>query len=217
MKTLLVIVDSESCAGLLAHPERFCSKGRLKSCAGISNERVRIQGLAAELALSYALSGDALLPPVYRYEASGKPVIDGGFISLSHSGRFAVCAYSDRLVGVDIEALRPVASGIAPRILSPKELDEFSKTRDDHYLLRKFVMKEAFFKMTGEGVSGGFRDLFERDGRLFRRGVLSAFPVFFDSSEYACCAVSSSPFDEIELIDDVALRVERIQTAEQKT
>lgn len=207
MKTRIVIVNIASCKGLLSHPERFCSEGRLKKCAAIGNGAVRMQGYTAELALSYALSGERLSPPVYSYGENGKPVIESGFISLSHSGNWAVCAVSDAPIGIDIEEIRPIGRGIARRILSPIERREFEACSDTNYLLRKFVMKEAFFKMTGEGISGSFRDVFLSEGRLFRGGVSAGFPVFFDTPDYFCCLVSASRIEETELISDVHLRV----------
>ena len=208
MKIRLVIVNIEDCAGLLSAPERFCSGQRLARAEAIADAGKRMQSYAAELALSFALSGDALLPPVYSYDEKGRPVIEGGFVSLSHSGNYAVCAYSPAPVGVDIEERRPVESGLARRILCPAERKEYERSGVG-YLLGRFVMKEAFFKLTGEGISGGFHDVFESEGRLFRRGVLAGFPVFFGTPGYACCVVSSAFPEEIELISDPHLRIEK--------
>ena len=171
----LVVVNIEKCSGILERPERFSSVMRLHKCASFKNPAVRMQGYAAELALSYALSGGELLPPVYRYEKSGKPVVDGGFISLSHSGGHGVCAYSSVPVGVDIEECREVSPAAARRILTPKELCEYSDGGGSGFLLERFVIKEAFFKLTGEGVFGGMDRVFERDGQVFRDGVRRGF------------------------------------------
>lgn len=194
MRTVkLVIVNIEKCARLLERPERFSSKARLDKCASIKNERVRMQGYGAELALSYALSGSKLEPPEYRCEESGKPVIESGFISLSHSGNFAVCAYSPVPVGVDIEEYREVSPAAAKRILTESELSEFARA-GSKYLIDRFVMKEAFLKLTGEGVFGGMDRVFEKDGRIFRDGVSKAFSFRFGDG-YAGCAAACEECD----------------------
>lgn len=193
MKVKIVIADIEKCAPLLNDPERFCSPGRLEKCASIADPAVRLRGLAAELALSYALSGERLLPPEYRYEKSGKPVIDEGFISLSHSGGFAVCALSPVPVGVDIEEYREVMPSAAKRILTEAEYREYLGGGGTRYLIERFVMKEACLKLTGKGVFGGMDGVFERDGQVFFRGVRKGFSAWF-SEGFAGCAVTGEPF-----------------------
>ncbi|MBO4384793.1 MAG: 4'-phosphopantetheinyl transferase superfamily protein [Clostridia bacterium] len=197
MKTKLVIVNIDRSAELLNAPERFSSAERLIRSKKIKNPLVRAQGLAAELALSYALSGEMLLPPEYRREKSGKPVIEDGFISLSHSGRFAVCAYSPVPVGVDIEIPRPVRASVKKRLLSAEELEEWL---DGFSLLKRFVIKEAYLKMTGEGVFGGLSSLTVTGGRIIRGGETAAVCRSFDTDEYFLALVSAEDTDT-ELIE----------------
>jgi phosphopantetheinyl transferase len=190
MDTKLVLVDIRLCGELLSRPGRFCSKARLEDSARISDPERRMQGLAAELALSFALSGDELLPPGYSRDESGRPLIGEGYVSLAHSGNFAACAVSDVPVGVDIETLREVSPALSRRLLCPRELKEWENTSDEYYILRRFVIKEAYLKLTGEGLSGGFTSLYCTGGRIFRRGVLSGFAERFDSSEYSGAVVT---------------------------
>ena len=200
MKTKVVIVNIERSLGLLSDPARFCSAARLESAAKISHPLRRMQGYAAELALSYALSGDKLLPPVYSYDGRGKPVIGDGFISLSHSGHIAVSAYSDCPVGIDAEAPRDVDPKLAVRMLCPAELRELGKSSDEHYLLRRFVMKEAYLKLTGAGVFGGLGRIFERDGSVFFDGVRAGFTHWIDPGGGICCVVTQEE-SEIQVIE----------------
>ena len=193
MKVDIVIVNIEGNLGLLSAPERFSSPERLIRCGRISNAERRLQGYAAELALSLALSGEALLPPEYSYDGRGKPVIEGGFVSLSHSGRFAVCALSPVPVGIDIEAERDVDPKLAPRILSPMELEEYRAAPSGRYLLERFVIKEAYLKLTGEGVFGGMSELHVHGGLIFRRGVRVGFVSGIPVRGCACFAVTEKP------------------------
>ncbi|MCR5807951.1 MAG: 4'-phosphopantetheinyl transferase superfamily protein [Clostridiales bacterium] len=192
-------MNIEKAGALLAKPARFCSKRRLASCARIKDEARRMQGYAAELAFSYALSGDALLPPVYRYEESGRPVTDKGFVSLAHSGGFAVCALSSFPVGVDIEAPRTISQRAVSRILSAAEREEFAISKDESYPLRRFVMKEAFFKMTGAGLSGGLSRVTGGFPTVFLDGAPAGFALPFTGEGYTGSVVSSVPF-EAEII-----------------
>ena len=196
MRIRLVIVNTEDCLKLLAEPERFCSAGRLEKCRRTVDARARAQGYAAELALSYCLSGPALLPPEYRYEKSGKPVIDGGHISLAHSGKYGVCAYSDAPVGADIEVNRVVSPALARRILCAEERDEYRAAPDNEYLLRKFVIKEAYFKLTGEGIGGRFSDVREDGGRLSRRGKAAGYAKVFTLDYAIGCIVTEEEFED---------------------
>ena len=193
METRVVIVNIDDCRELLSAPERFSSEGRLARCGAIRHEGRRMQGYAAELALSFALSGEKLTPPDYEVDERGKPVIEDGFVSLSHSGRFAVCALSPVPVGIDIEAERYVDPGLAPRILSPMELKEYQADPSGGYLLERFVIKEAYLKLTGEGVFGGMQALFVKDGAVFSRGVRVGFVSGIPVCGCVCFAVTEKP------------------------
>ncbi len=202
MRIRVVIVNTESCAKLLSKPEAFCSAARLEWAASVNNAQAKLRGYAAELALSFALSGDAMLPPVYSRDERNKPVISDGFISLSHSGRFAAAAYSPSPVGIDIEELRPVPERLSKRILCPAEQKAFLLGSDEHFLLRRFTEKEAYYKLTGEGVSGGLRRVYAAEGRVFRDGVMRGFCTRLDGPDRACCLVTRG---EPGLIDTVVL------------
>lgn len=86
---------------------------------------------------------------------SGKPVafVDDKevFVSVSHSGDFVACALSDTPVGIDLEAKREIKPDFLKRALNAEEL-EYVKTSDD--FLKIWTAKEAYLKLTGEGLSG---------------------------------------------------------------
>ena len=102
------------------------------------------------------------LPAVVKL-AAGKPVFRGEpelHFNLSHSGNFALCALSDRPVGVDIEALRPRRDGLAEYILSPTELEWYhAQGSTTEALLTLWTRKEALCKYRGTGLTFPVRDI----------------------------------------------------------
>ena len=77
----------------------------------------------------------------------GKPefVRAGYWLSLSHSGGYALCALSDEgPVGVDIELARPHREGLAEYAMSPAELAAWDGTWED--FCRVWTLKEAWCK-----------------------------------------------------------------------
>ena len=78
---------------------------------------------------------------------SGKPLTEGAFFSISHSGDMVLCAVSERPVGVDVERLRPVPARLADRF-GTQEPEEF---------FRLWTRMEARVKCFG-GTIGRWRE-----------------------------------------------------------
>jgi len=96
------------------------------------------------------------LSPEYEVGANGKPdFIDGTVhFSLSHSGNYAVCAISDKPVGVDIEIPRSGSLRIAERFFAPDELTHIKNAADpDDEFCRVWTMKESYIKALGLTLS----------------------------------------------------------------
>ena len=80
----------------------------------------------------------------------GKPLTEGIFFSISHSGDMVLCAISERPVGVDIERLRPVPARLADRL----------GTRDPEDFFHLWTRMEARMKCCG-GTIGRWREFME--------------------------------------------------------
>lgn len=97
------------------------------------------------------------LPPILRTER-GKPYFPGGewFFSISHTKRHAFCVLARENVAIDAEeADRPIRLALAEKILSPGEKAQFDAAGDKQKaLLRFWVLKEAYAKLTGDGLRG---------------------------------------------------------------
>jgi 4'-phosphopantetheinyl transferase len=92
----------------------------------------------------------------------GKPELAGDqaglmHFSLSHSGRMVAVAAAGAPVGVDVEAVRPLAAGdLAARFFSDDERRLVGDAADaPAAFVRLWTRKEALLKATGEGITGG--------------------------------------------------------------
>ena len=98
-------------------------------------------------------------------EATGKPkpirLKNGELIhfSISHSGNYWGIAFANRPVGFDLQTKRPrvFSAHTLQKILSPGEI------LIDNNPLNNFVVKEAYAKLTGEGLSIGFSTINAND------------------------------------------------------
>lgn len=122
----------------------------------------RAQGIAATLLLEYAIARRFPFVPhplALSIAEGGKPHLvaqPGVHFSLSHAGAWAVCAVSDHPVGVDIERREPGRRDIAERFFHKEETRYLNSLvpymrEDAFYSL--WVLKEAFVKATGRGLS----------------------------------------------------------------
>lgn len=89
-----------------------------------------------------------------EYVANGKPVYRNSdiYFNLSHAGNYVVCAVSDKAVGVDIERLRKNVIRVAKRFFTQAECDWIGN--DSLKFSRIWTLKEAYAKLTGEGIAG---------------------------------------------------------------
>jgi len=78
-----------------------------------------------------------------NYKTTGKPILDKGFLSMSHSHNYIVIAYSETIeLGIDIELISEKINRVKSKFLHPK--DNYSNLKD---LTQLWTIKEAFFKL----------------------------------------------------------------------
>lgn len=75
-------------------------------------------------------------------DASGKPQVENGFVSISHSGDRVALVLAEHPIGIDIEQMRPRKSGFWARALREDE-------QKDEYAA--WCKKEAYVKWQGSG------------------------------------------------------------------
>lgn len=138
--------------------------------------------LAAGVLARYALQQNGLERGSLSYGEKGQPLPevpkDGPrlWLSLSHSGDYAVCAVSDRPVGVDIQRKVPIRLGMLRHFFPGEEGEAFLRrygieksdgTEVPGFLpeaaaeefLRLWTVKESYMKLTGAGMGMGFAQI----------------------------------------------------------
>ncbi len=83
------------------------------------------------------------------------------FLNLSHTCDIAVCAISDRPVGVDVEGRRKMGDKVVMRVFSPYEIEAIMQSEEpfDIGFIRLWTAKESIVKYTKEGLSHGLDDI----------------------------------------------------------
>lgn len=111
-------------------------------------------GHEAAYALLAQLAGTPL-PPISR-TAQGKPYFSAGGLhfSISHTKKHAFCCVSERNIGIDAEEIdRAVDLRLAEKFLSSAEKARLDAAADKaDTLLRLWVLKESYAKLTGRGI-----------------------------------------------------------------
>ena len=128
------------------------SEYRREKIARLPSLDAKRRSLGVELLLNIAVPGH----PPYRIAEGGKPCFDGNYpeFSLSHSGKYALCAVSGSIVGADVEAPRANSLKLAKRFFTDAECAAISSAENpDDEFCRIWVIKESYIKATGQGLA----------------------------------------------------------------
>jgi phosphopantetheinyl transferase len=120
------------------------------------------------------LAADALIrmgAENLHYGDKNKPLADNCYVSISHSGNMVAVCKSENPIGIDIEKIdydRDLKK-IAERFYHGKELECFRETPTAEMFFDIWTKKEAYSKISGEGVGEVFKgfDVFSLDGYTF--------------------------------------------------
>ena len=130
------------------------SKKRLEKISRLKKEESKKQSIGAELLLNHAISiaaPELKRPAGWDTAENGKLFIPNSsiYVNLSHSGKYAVCAVSDKPVGIDIQLCTKPDMRLAERFFSADEID-YLKNGGDFFEI--WVKKESFLKAIGTGL-----------------------------------------------------------------
>ena len=107
--------------------------------------------LTEEVLGKYGFSSDNVI-----MDANGKPLCEGIYFNISHSGEYVLCAVSETPVGCDIERAENAPFEIADSVFLPSERKYIAEAQNSVDKSRRFfrlwTMKESYIKMTGEGL-----------------------------------------------------------------
>ena len=131
---------------------------RRRRVADIAGEDDRKRTVAGELLARQMLAARLSCPEKdvpLSWDELGKPSVEreGVYVSVSHSGAWAVCVTADAPVGVDVEVVRSAQEKFMRRVCSQQEMACIRPGDDGD--CRRFweiwTAKEALFKLTGKG------------------------------------------------------------------
>ena len=131
---------------------------RRRRVADIAGEDDRKRTVAGELLARQMLAARLGCPErdvPLSWDELGKPSVEreGVYVSVSHSGAWAVCVTADAPVGVDVEVVRSAQEKFMRRVCSQQEMACIRPGDDGD--CRRFweiwTAKEALFKLTGKG------------------------------------------------------------------
>ncbi len=143
------------------------TKERIDKASLLSIELKTIQSLIGYLLLRYAFKTLNIDITDYAFSyKNNKPFFEGlnYHFNISHSNNIVMVVVSDQEVGIDCEYvdINRELNGVAKFTLSQDELKEFNKLPDEDkypYFYTKWVIKEAYFKMKGVGLSKSFNEI----------------------------------------------------------
>ena len=129
----------------------------------------RVRSVCAELALRGAFRLFGAPFRAYTRGERGQPLLDGGlYLSLSHTGDWGLAVLATCPVGLDCETAGRDFTRVRPRLCAAGE------QVPDRDLVRLWTAKEAYLKMTGEGLSFPMTRLMLAEGVLCRDGAEAA-------------------------------------------
>ncbi|MBO3461047.1 4'-phosphopantetheinyl transferase superfamily protein [Aetokthonos hydrillicola Thurmond2011] len=152
----------------LQHLTEILSSDELSRAKRFYKEQHRHRFIAGRGILRTILSRYLGIEPQqlqFCYESLGKPILAENLrqsklqFNLTHSQGLALCVVScDRLVGIDLEYLRPISDvlNLAKRYFSPAEysvMRSLPSHQMQEVFFRYWTCKEAYLKATGAGIA----------------------------------------------------------------
>lgn len=113
--------------------------------------------------------------PIFEYNEHGKPAIVGHpeiFFNLSHCKEAAVCAISDRPIGVDVESVRAFKDSLVRYTMNDAEIRQIETAEDQAVaFIKLWTMKEAALKLEGMGISKDMKEALCQENLSFETFV----------------------------------------------
>ncbi len=177
------IVKYKPSDGLFERMTALSSTVRLEKANKLSHTpQKQAVSLMSGLLLDYAVRKH--YPHSTLCYQDGKPTLDEGFISLSHSGDIAAVAVGNIPIGVDIQHMSPIAhKRLAERYFSEEEQRYMSEGDEIERFYKLWTAREAIFKAVSvsQNISTPLMiQTFIKDGEPTFDGCLLSFSVLYD-------------------------------------
>lgn len=147
----VTLLQVDCLRGNLQEAPRILSRERYEKMMRYRREEDRLRSFAASLLLRKAAGNRRVF-----YGREGKPLAEGIFFSLAHSGTYAVLAEAAVPVGVDIEKMEPVGDW-GQEALSREEYKWLGQAGDEAERQARFyrlwTRKESLVKCEGRGFA----------------------------------------------------------------
>tara|TARA_Y100000996_G_C22491293_1_gene630294 strand:+ start:142 stop:780 length:639 start_codon:yes stop_codon:yes gene_type:complete len=159
------------------------------------------------LAIRKLLKCHGIDPLNHQYDKNGAPyLIDGRYVSITHTKDLASIAISSQPVGIDLEYYQEKIIRIAPRFLHLEESRDLNKNIDKHYLTQIWTAKEALYKVfRKKGIQFNTQlliDTFEANskesiGSVFYSKRIKKYKLHFRYFENFCLSLATTKKNNI--------------------
>lgn len=129
------------------------SQLRCKKIHQLKKDNAKKCCAVAGLLLDYAAQKNLWnvhIPVEYHISKYGKPILDGYYFNLSHSGSMVICAVANNSIGIDIQQIRQCRNRIIDKYFTA---DEKALIDCDSEFTRLWARKEAIAKADGRGLA----------------------------------------------------------------
>ena len=160
--------------------------------------RDRVNGIMVYDLLKRGLAQEKgiIIPPVFIFGQYGKPFLRDYpeiFFSLSHCSKAVACVIGDKLVGVDIETIKPIDNSIINYTCNEEEKKEIMCSVCPEIEFTKiWTKKESYLKMIGSGINGDIKEVLRMEAVVNSRFTI----VINESKQYVCCCCEMGREDE---------------------
>ena len=174
----------------LSKPHKISSI-RAEKVAKLKKEEMKKQSVAAELLINKGMEElfpDIETPVIWEYDKYGKPYLlnyPDVYMNVSHSGEYAVCAFADTPVGIDIQYMRDVNLNVIDRYFTNEESEYIKSYTEKFYEL--WVKKESFSKAVGKGLQLPLKEISVLEDTVLYNGDVYKFKPHYADKEYKMC------------------------------
>lgn len=137
--------------------EELLEMANLRECDMARFEKITNPTRQAEWLMSKVMVWEALQKHV-DYTPQGAPLIEGGYISVSHSNSYVAVCLSDKACGIDIENIERNAARIVRKFAVEQEIEIVKQTVIPNPELLVWCAKEALYKYAGIEGADFIRD-----------------------------------------------------------